>query len=126
MVFLGPIIFSKLKQVALGLFLLTFTGCTTPADNGLYDESVFVEFTEMHCRSRVLKTQRFALADSLKRNPQYLANPDSVKTELARESRLLADSIRQKLDVLTSDMTLEEKRTFNDSLQHRIAAIGCK
>jgi len=80
----------------------------------------------MQCRARQLKKQRFSLADALRDNPDFVNNPDSLKDVMAQKSRLLADSIRSKLEILTSEMELNEKRIFNDSLEARIANMKCE
>ncbi|HKK39996.1 MAG TPA: hypothetical protein VJ949_11305 [Cryomorphaceae bacterium] len=100
--------------------------CSNPIETNVYSQDSFTEFVDMQCRARHLKKQRFSLADALREDPDFVTNPDSLKNVLAQKSRLLADSIRLKLELLTSDMELEEKRVFNDSLEARIAEMNCK
>lgn len=116
-----------MRRIILGaLIVLGVSFCSSPAETDLYSQDSFSNFVDMHCRARHLKKQRFSLADALRGDPAFVENPDSLKNVLAQKSRLLADSIREKLILLTSDMTLEEKRIFNDSLEVRIAELDCE
>ena len=127
MIFHGLIISSNLRRIILGvLIVLGGSFCSSPEGSDLYSQDSFSNFVDMHCRARQLKKQRFSLADALRGDPDFVENPDSLKNVLAQKSRLLADSIRSKLELLTSDMTLEEKRIFSDSLEVRITEMDCE
>ena len=127
MIFHGLIISSNLRRIILGvLIVLGGSFCSSPEGSDLYSQDSFSNFVDMHCRARQLKKQRFSLADALRGDPDFVENPDSLKNVLAQKSRLLADSIRSKLELLTSDMTLEEKRIFSDSLEVRISEMDCE
>lgn len=98
------------------------------------------KISQLTCEATDLRNARFALADSMRRIQDSLLESDNTashkiqewetklgymeerKARLAVESRDLADSIRVELSKLTKEMSLEEKRTFNENLKN----IDCK
>jgi len=100
--------------------------CASPEVHDIYSDPDFESLTEMHCRARVLKAKRFSLAEEMRQNPIEGKDYDGLSQEMENSSRLLADSIRRKLSTLTAELSLEQKRTFNDSIQARIDRMGCE
>lgn len=115
-----------MRYVITGILLLVLVSCTVTDSESVYSKPVFEEFLELNCEARRLKDERFTLAERLRKDEDYVSNPDSLKEALASQSRELAERIRVKLDALTGEMKLEEKRIFNDSLEARIAKMGCE
>ena len=115
-----------MKYVVLGILLLYFASCEVSDKESIYAQPVFEEFLGLNCEARKLKDERFTLAEKLRKDEKYVSNPDSLKKALASQSRELAERIRLRLDDLTGDMNLDQKRVFNDSLEARIAKMGCK
>lgn len=101
------------------------------------------EITRLNCRATKLRKARFALADSIRfyqdslreyghsdaQNAHFwetsLATMDKRKKWLAETSRNLSDSIHAELLTLTLEMSVEEKRIFNDSLQAKTEDLDC-
>lgn len=99
--------------------------------------------TELHCRAIQLRNARFTLADSMRfyqdslleiagaddTKAQYWKSSLTVmekrKTRLAETSRNLSDTIRAELIKLTGEMSVDEKRIFNDSLQAKTEELNC-
>lgn len=97
----------------------------------------------LYCQAKQLKEARFELADSMRFIHDSLAHHESLadqatqqwetdlkfmeerKINLAETSRDLSDTIRNILYSLTNDMSLEEKRIFNDSLAIHSEKIDC-
>lgn len=61
--------------------------------------------------------------DSTEIQEQYL---DSLKKTKSAESRALADSLGNIITSMTSKMSPDEKRSFNDSIEFRIERMNCK
>ena len=113
--------------------LAFFSSCTSEQkESGSSDlESI----SKLTCEATKLRTARFALADSIRYYQDSLLHPDNAstqkvkewetnletmmdrKTRLTAESRNLADTIRAEVLFLTKEMSPEEKRKFNKSLQ---------
>ncbi|WP_236980552.1 hypothetical protein [Membranihabitans maritimus] len=101
------------------------------------------KISKLTCEATQLRKARFALADSIRHFQDSMlhmaeAKPSRAKhweselqtmldrkTMLTSESRDLADTIRNELLILTNNMTVDEKRLFNDSLQSRTEKMGC-
>jgi hypothetical protein len=115
-----------MRYIFLGILLLGLVNCEVSDKKSIYSQPVFEEFIDLNCEARKLKDERFTLAERLRKDEKYVSNPDSLKNALASQSRELAERIRLKLDDLTGEMNLEQKRVFNDSLEARIARMGCK
>ena len=99
--------------------------------------------SQLNCNAIQLREARFSLADSMRAYqdslldhsetmPQHkdfwesqLAVMEERKEYLANTSRNLSDSIRVELLRLTKDLSVEEKRVFNDSIQSRVDAMNC-
>jgi len=107
------------------VFFSLTTGCEVAEKESIYTQPSFEEFLDLNCEARQLKDERFTLAERLRKDQNYVSNPDSLKKAMASQSRELAERIRVKLEVMTGDMTLDQKRVFNDSLEARIAFMDC-
>lgn len=121
-------------MLMMGLVVLS---CQSNKDQFLFIDKI----AEFHCEAKKLKDTRFKTADSLRfyqdslrlfpeeerrtvwqsKVDQYLVD----KERLAAESRSLADSIRQYLNMSTANMTPEDKRKFNEVLQSKSEALNC-
>ncbi|MCZ4407658.1 hypothetical protein O3Q51_02475 [Cryomorphaceae bacterium 1068] len=115
-----------MRYIFLGILLLGLANCEVSDKESVYDQPAFGEFLDLNCEARKLKDERFTLAEKLRKDENYVSNPDSLKNALASQSRELAEQIRLRLDDLTGEMNLDQKRVFNDSLEARIAKIGCE
>lgn len=96
-----------------------------PVTETIFNSSAFDQLLDMHCRARMLKDERFKLADQMRMNGTD-ENLDSLKEIKAKNSRILADSISQVVSKLTFKMTPEEKRSLNDSIEARISMMDCE
>lgn len=101
------------------------------------------KISTLNCQAMQLREARFSLADSIRiYQDSLLTNGASMvqrkeiwestlmlmnqrKDLLADSSRNLSDTIRVELQKLTREMTVEEKRVFNDSLQARTDKLDC-
>lgn len=117
-------------KVIVGMLLIV-AGCSPETENNHLNN-----LSKLTCEATDLRNARFALADSMRRYQDSIQQPDNAtshktldwekrlkkmserKDMLATESRNLADSIRIKLSELTKEMSLEEKRAFNDKLKN--------
>jgi hypothetical protein len=115
-----------MRHIFLVLAFFGLAGCQEPEEGSIYNDQGFSRFIDLHCEARNLKDERFTLAEKLRKDTAYVSNPDSLKKALAAESRQLADSIREELSALTSEMSLEDKRAFNDSVKAHVERRGCK
>lgn len=112
-------------------FLVTsiIAGCNPTIDSStdVYQSQEFEELIAMHCRARELKEMRFALAEELRENVSKwdVESSDSLKKARAKQSRALGDSIGDLIQLLTAEMSLEEKRAFSDSIESRVVAGNC-
>ena len=100
-----------------------FFSCSPMENENERDD--FDELVEMHCRARKLKNERFSLAEEMRQNPRQEVNYDSLRRVKSEVSRALSDSIRLKLEQLTSNLSLEEKRVFNEKVESRIQKMDC-
>ena len=94
----------------------------------VFNSPEFDQLVDMHCRARILKNERFEIADEMRNDSteiqeQYL---DSLKKTKSAESRALADSLGNIITSMTSKMSPDEKRSFNDSIEFRIERMNCK
>jgi len=126
LIFLGLTIFGKMRVVAYIAAFTVLYSCESELEKNIYAQESFSEFINLHCQARRLKNQRFELADSIRKEPKENTDWQTSKAKLAEQSRVLADSIRQRLNLYTRDMSLEAKRAFNDSVQSRISNMGCE
>ena len=108
------------------LFFSLTTGCEVSEKESVYTQPSFEEFLDLNCEARKLKDARFTLAERLRKDQNYVSNPDSLKKAMASQSRELAERIRLKLENITGDMSLNQKRVFHDSLEVRIAKMNCE
>lgn len=138
-----------IKKIAILILVLagTFTlyNCS---DNDKKSKNQFAyldELSHMECEAIKLREERFALADSVRflelellekgvnldpRDPDRPNIPEIEKFDLRKEnlvdvSRNLADTIRMYISKATKDLSLEQKRVFNDSLQLRVSRLNC-
>ncbi len=111
-------------------FLIMVAACAQGTKN-----NELQKISILTCKATDMRNARFALADSMRHIQDSLLESDNTashkiqewetklgymeerKARLAVESRDLADSIRVELSKLTKEMSLEEKRTFNDNLK---------
>lgn len=125
--------------------LLVTTGlvfsCGSPNDSSWATDLDTI--SELNCQAMQLREARFSLADSMRPYQDSLINygaslphrkehwesslavMNQRKDLLADSSRNLSDTIRVELQKLTKDLTVEEKRVFNDSLRARTDKLDC-
>ncbi len=115
-----------MRYVFLCIVIFGLTGCEVSEKESIYIQPAFEDFLELNCEARKLKDERFTLAERLRKDENYVSNPDSLKKALASQSRELAERIRLQLEDLTGEMSLDQKRVFNDSLEARIVKMNCK
>jgi len=115
-----------MRYIFLGFLLFSLISCEVEEKESVYTETVFDEFLELNCQARKLKNERFTLAEKLRKDENYVSNPDSLKDALASQSRELAERIRKELDDLTEGMSLDQKRIFNDSLEAGMEKMNCQ
>lgn len=115
-----------MRYIFLGILFLGLIGCEVSEKESTYSQQEFKEFLDLNCEARKLKNERFTLAERLRKDEAYVSNPDSLKDALASQSRELAERIRVKLIKMTGEMSLGEKRAFNDSLEARISESNCE
>lgn len=98
---------------------------------------------KLYCQAKQLREARFELADSIRFIQDSLLNQKSIPAEtvqrwdtnlrlmeerkaiLTSTSRNLSDTIRVVLYNLTNNMSLDEKRIFNDSVIIHSERINC-
>lgn len=98
---------------------------------------------KLYCQAKQLREARFDLADSIRfiqdsllhqksRSPETIHRWESNlklmeerKIQLTSTSRNLSDTIRVVLYNLTNNMSLDEKRIFNDSIIIHSERINC-
>jgi len=99
----------------------------SPAKASLYDSPEFSELVDLHCRARLLKEERFQLADKMRKDQleEGSIDLDSLRNATSSRSRALADSIGNLIEKLSGDMRPHEKRVFNDSIKSRIDRMSC-
>ncbi len=110
--------------IGVALFCSCETASESAADS--LEEESFQELVEMHCRARILKNERFALAEEMRNRPDSMANYDSIRTAKSSMSRALSDSIREKLGELSAKLSVEEKRAFNEKVEAEIKKLDCE
>lgn len=115
-----------MRYVLVCMLIFNLTNCELSEKESVYAQPAFKEFVNLQCEARKLKNERFTLAGKLRQDENYVSNPDSLKKALASQGRELGDRIRQGLDHFTTEMSLDQKRTFNDSLEARIARLDCE
>ena len=129
-----------LSVALLSIVVVFFTSCST--DHPEWRKEIN-GVAELYCQAKQLKESRFDLADSMRFIQDSLLHQKSStdettlrwgtslelmeerKLKLAETSRDLSDSIRIILYGLTNDMSLDEKRIFNDSLTIHSKRINC-
>jgi len=115
-----------MRYVFLSILFWGLIGCEFAQKESTYSREEFKEFLDLNCEARKLKNERFTLAEKLRENEAFVSNPDSLKDALASQSRELAERIRVKLNQMTGEMSLDEKRAFNDTLEARISKLNCE
>lgn len=98
---------------------------------------------DMHCRARVMREARFALADTMRMTESRFLGienrtaADSAafaeamegyaaqRDKLVDSSKSLADSIAAMLSTAIKALSLGEKRVLNDSLERMVKRRGC-
>lgn len=126
--------------VLLGIIAMSFTSCS-PHQPEWQKEINGV--SKLFCQAKQLKEARFELADSMRFIQDSLSHQNTLiaknahqweanlklmeerKLKLAETSRDLSDTIRHVLYNLTNDMSLDEKRIFNDSLTIHSERTNC-
>ena len=120
--------------------VIILTGCQSANQKDKKEWPVdFQALVDLNCKAIELRKARFATADSLRLKMDSLrASMDSLsfgkyqsdfenrKQVLLYETNILADSIRSKMKLVMSEVSPEEKRVFNDSLQAEIKRAGCE
>jgi len=99
----------------------------------------FQALVDLNCKAIELRKARFATADSLRLQmdslqatmdsasfAKYQSDFEDRKLDLLKESNTLADTIRSRMKRVMSEVSPEEKRVFNDSLQAELKRAGCK
>jgi hypothetical protein len=122
------------------LFLLSILIVSCNTDNSAEKWPVDLdELVELHCLSIEYKNQRFALASSIRyledsiivaeknngADSLLLARLDELETKkevLSEKSYALSDTIEVKIKDLIRELSPEEKRVFNDTLNARTKA----
>jgi hypothetical protein len=107
------------------MLIFNLASCEVSEKESVYAQPAFTELVNLQCEARKLKNERFTLAEKLRQDESYVSNPDSLKKALASQGRELGDRIRQGLDHFTTEMSLDQKRTFSDSMEARIARLDC-
>lgn len=115
-----------MRYVLLCILIFNLASCEVSEKENIYARPAFTEFVNLQCEARKLKNERFTLAEKLRQDENFVSNPDSLKKALASQGRELGDRIRQRLDDFTTEMSLDQKRTFNDSLEARIGELNCE
>lgn len=130
------------KLPLIAIVVLSVSCDPSPQPQTGWGESL-EDLASLHCRAIELRKNRFALADSIRsasdsmmrltdENMELKAELETRmdafekrKEILAEESQSLADTIREHLNRSTRQMSPEEKRSFNDSLESRSVDLGC-
>lgn len=120
--------------------VIVLTGCESANHQAKEEWPVdFEALVDLNCKAIKLRKARFATADSLRLKMDSLRlSMDSTefktfqsdfekrKQLLLHETNILADSIRSKMKRVMSEVSPEEKRVFNDSLQAELKRAGCE
>ena len=127
----------------MALLIMTGLGTSCGSPNDTAWTHNLHKLSTLNCQAIQLREARFSLADSIRiYQDSLLTNGISMvqrkeiwestllkmnqrKDLLADSSRNLSDTIRIELQKLTREMTVEEKRVFNDSLQARTDKLDC-
>lgn len=130
------------KLIALFTFCYFFTACGPQNQQENLNWPVnFEELITLHCRAIELRESRFEIADSLRFLNDSLSNrtDTSFSSETAEhlkklykrqevvsaEGYALADTIRNRMTLVMSDLDPVQKRSFNDSVAVAVSRRGC-
>ncbi len=99
----------------------------------------FDAIINLNCRAIQLRKARFAVADSIRLKMDsvqatmdssafvdYQMRFESRKEALLNESNILADTIRLRMKRVMTELTPDQKRAFNDSIQAVLHRKGCE